>query len=233
MPELFNAPFVDSVLPQRRVLRGDLLDFTADPGFAAACESVGWRWRPDHVLLIEGARIAAVQPASQSLPEGWADVTQEDHRGRLILPGFIDTHVHGPQLDVIASFGAELLGWLNTYTFPAERCYADPQVADEGAERFLKALWAHGTTSAVVFPTVHKVSAHALFERAAAHQMRLITGKVLMNRNAPDGLMDDVDQAERDCIDLIDRWQRVTYLPMYYDNEAINAAAVARLVLEP
>ncbi|RZI84337.1 MAG: guanine deaminase [Rubrivivax sp.] len=190
----------------RRVLRGDLLDFTADPGFTPPNEAPGVRWRPDHLLLIEGERIAAVQPAAAPLPEGWAQVPVQDHRDQLILPGFIDTHVHCPQLDVIASYGAELLDWLNTYTFPAERRYVDPQVAREGAERFLQALWAHGTTSAVVFPTVHKVSAEALFAQASAHRMRLMTGKVLMDRHAPDGLLDDVDQAERDCVDLIDRW---------------------------
>ncbi|MDE2400861.1 MAG: guanine deaminase [Burkholderiales bacterium] len=190
----------------RWVLRGDLLDFTADPGFAPPAESTGLRWRPDHVLLIDGERIAAVQPASDPLPPGWAQATQIDHHGRLILPGFIDTHVHCPQLDVIASFGTELLDWLNTYTFPAELRYADPSVARAGAQRFLKALWSHGTTSAVVFPTVHKISAEALFEAASSHRMRLITGKVLMDRNAPDGLRDDVAQAERDCIELIDRW---------------------------
>ena len=206
MPESSSASPLVLTSNLRRVLRGDLLDFTADPGFAPPGELIGLRWRPDHLLLIAGGRIAAVQPASQSLPPDWVGAIQEDYRGRLILPGFIDTHVHCPQLDVIASYGAELLDWLNTYTFPAERCYADPQVAQAGAERFLQALWAHGTTSAVVFPTVHKVSADALFERAAAHQMRLITGKVLMDRNAPDGLRDDVDQAERDCIELIERW---------------------------
>jgi len=207
MPESRPASSTDAIAtPTRRVLRGDLLDFTADPGFSPPSEAAGVRWRPDHLLLIEGERIAAVQPASQPLPEAWAQASMHDHRGQLILPGFIDTHVHCPQLDVIASYGAELLDWLNTYTFPAERRYVDPFVARQGAERFLDALWAHGTTSAVVFPTVHKVSAEALFERAAAHHMRLVTGKVLMDRHAPEGLLDDVDQAERDCIDLIDRW---------------------------
>ncbi len=190
----------------RRVLRGDLLDFTADPGFHAPDQSPGVRHRPDHLVLVAGERIVAVQPADQALPVDWMDVAVQDQRGRLILPGFIDTHVHCPQLDVIASFGTELLDWLNTYTFPAERRYVDPLVSHQGAERFLHALWAQGTTSAVVFPTVHKVSAEALFEQAAAARMRLITGKVLMNRHAPDGLRDDVDQAERDCLDLIDRW---------------------------
>jgi len=187
-------------------LRGDLLDFTADPGFHAPDQSPGVRHRPDHLVLVAGERIVAVQPADQALPADWMDVAVQDQRGRLILPGFIDTHVHCPQLDVIASFGTELLDWLNTYTFPAERRYVDPLVSHQGAERFLHALWAQGTTSAVVFPTVHKVSAEALFEQAAAARMRLVTGKVLMNRHAPDGLRDDVDQAERDCLDLIDRW---------------------------
>jgi len=190
----------------RLIVRGDLLDFTDDPGFAAPDEAPGVRWREDHRVFVEGGRIVAVLPSDAPLPAGWHGVPEQDHRGRLVLPGFIDTHVHCPQLDVIASYGTELLDWLNTYTFPAERRYADPEVSRVGAERFLHALWAHGTTSAVVFPTVHKVSAEALFERAHAHDMRLITGKVLMNRFAPDGLLDDVEQAEQDCLDLIARW---------------------------
>ena len=213
-------PLSTAPASRRRVLRADLLDFTADPGFLPPAEAPGVRHRPDHRVLIDGDRIVAVRPAAagwQPLPDdpaglpaselaAWAQVPEEDHRGRLLLPGFIDTHVHCPQLDVIASFGTELLDWLNTYTFPAERKYADPAVSQAGAERFLKALWTQGTTSAVVFPTVHKCSAEALFEQAAAVRMRLVTGKVLMNRHAPDGLRDDVEQAERDCVDLIQRW---------------------------
>ncbi|MDE2000602.1 MAG: amidohydrolase family protein, partial [Burkholderiales bacterium] len=190
----------------RHILRGDLLDFTEDPGFLSPQDAPGVRYRPDHLVLISQGRIEAVQPAKQTLPDGWASVPVSDHRGQLILPGFIDTHVHCPQLDVIASFGTELLDWLNTYTFPAERRYVDPVVSYDGARRFLHALWAHGTTSAVVFPTVHKVSAEALFDTASQAQMRLITGKVLMDRHAPDGLRDDVEQAEKECVDLIDRW---------------------------
>jgi guanine deaminase len=185
----------------RFALRGDLLDFTADPGFAAPAGALGVRWRPDHWLLVEGGRVAGVQ--AEEPDAGWSRV---DHRGCLVMPGFVDTHVHSPQLDVIASFGTELLEWLNTYTFPAERRYVDAQVAVAGAERFLDALLAHGTTSAVVFPTVHKVSADALFAGADRRGMRLVAGKVLMDRHAPDGLRDDVQQAERDCLELIQRW---------------------------
>lgn len=196
----------DLPLPERDThpgiaLRGDLLDFVAQPELADVA-SAAVRFRPDHWLLIGmDGRIAGVQ-AEEPGP-GW---TRVDHRGRLILPGFVDSHVHSPQLDVIASYGTELLDWLNTYTFPAERRYADREVARNGAAGFLDALLAHGTTSAVVFPTVHKVSADALFAAAQVRGMRLITGKVLMDRNAPDGLRDDVVQAERDCQDLIARW---------------------------
>ncbi len=194
----------------RLALRGDLLDFTgtphwADPGLH------GVRFRPDHWLLVEGGRIVGAQPGAQPPDASW---DCQDHRGRLVMPGFIDTHVHSPQLDVIASYGAELLDWLHTYTFPAEMRYADPAHAEAGAALFLDALLAHGTTSAVVFPTVHKVSAEALFAAARQRGMRLVAGKVLMDRHAPDGLRDDVEQAERDCTDLIERWhgrERLAY----------------------
>ncbi len=186
-----------------KALRADLLDFNAAPAWGDTALH-GVRWRPDHWLLVgDDGRIVGAQPASQPLQGDWV---LHDHRGRLLMPGFIDTHVHSPQLEVIASYGTELLDWLERFTFPAERAYADPAVAEAGAARFLDALLAHGTTAASVFPTVHKASADALFAAAAQRGMRLIAGKVLMDRHAPDGLRDDVAQAERDCIDLIQRW---------------------------
>ncbi|MCV2352330.1 guanine deaminase [Paucibacter sp. Y2R2-4] len=192
--------------PQKIALRGDLLDFTASPVWGDLEGGGAVRFQPDHWLLIdEQGRIQGTQ--AQEPDQQWNKI---DHQGRLILPGFIDTHVHCPQLDVIASYGAELLDWLNTYTFPAECRYADPAVAQAGAARFLDALLAHGTTAAVVFPTVHKVSVEALFEAAQQRGMRLITGKVLMDRHAPAALLDlSVAQAERDCVDLISRWHGV------------------------
>ena len=107
---------------------------------------------------------------------------------------------------MIASYGTELLDWLDTHTFPAEMRYAQAEVAHAGAARFLDALLAHGTTSAVVFPTVHKISVDTLFEAAAERGMRVIAGKILMDRNAPPALCDDVDAAERECTELIERW---------------------------
>jgi guanine deaminase len=183
-------------------IRGDLLDFSATPTWGSTALD-GVRWRPDHWLLVEQGRIAGALPGHQPPGEDWL---REDQSGRLLLPGFIDTHVHCPQLDVIASYGTGLLDWLDTYTFPAERRFADPDVAAEGSALFLDSLLAHGTTAAVVFPTVHKVSAQALFEAATQRDMRIIAGKVLMDRHAPDGLRDDVPGAEADCEDLIGRW---------------------------
>ncbi|WP_457322426.1 guanine deaminase [Roseateles sp. P5_E11] len=190
--------FVDS--PRRWALRGDLLDFTAAPRWGET-EPPAVRFDRDHWLLIEDGRIVGRQAAEPDA--GWA---RKDHAGKLVLPGFIDTHVHCPQLEVIGSYGTELLDWLKRYTFPSECTFADPARSRAGAEVFLDALLASGTTSAVVFPTVHKVSAEALFDSAAARGMRLITGKVLMDRHAPDGLRDDVVQAEKDCVDLIARF---------------------------
>jgi guanine deaminase len=184
----------------RIAIRGDLLDITADPGFGGVGSSKV-RFDANCWLLVEDGRITGRSAGDPG--GGWQ---RHDHAGRLITPGFIDTHVHSPQLDVIASHGTQLLDWLNTYTFPAERRHADPQVAAVEAARFLDALLAHGTTSAVVFPTVHKASVDALFEAAQRREMRVIAGKVLMDRHAPDGLRDDVAQAERDCVDLISRW---------------------------
>ena len=186
----------------RLAIRADLLDFTADPGWSAPSDtSPGLRWRPDHWLLVDGGRIAGVQ---REAPD--ATWVQRDHRGQLLMPGFIDTHVHMPQLEVIASYGTELLHWLETYTFPAELRYADPAVCAAGSSRFLDALLMHGTTAAVVFPTVHKASVDALFAAAEERGMRLVAGKCLMDRNAPPGLTDTVDSAERDSTALIERW---------------------------
>ena len=192
----------------RLALCGDILEFLHDPGWSEdASDAV--RFEPDGWLLIEQGRVHAVRPADDPPDASWA---RQDWRGHLVLPGFIDPHVHAPQLDVIASFGAALLDWLERYTFPAEARYADAEQSRLGAERFLHALLAHGTTAALVFATVHKASSDALFRAGQRLGMRLITGKVLMDRNCPADLRDDVVQAERDCVELIERWHGVDRL---------------------
>jgi guanine deaminase len=185
---------------ERFALRGDLLDFTAAPRLGEReCPAV--RWRPDQWLLVDGGRIVGAQAVDPD--PSWRRV---DHRGRLVLPGFIDSHVHSAQIDVIGAWGTQLLDWLQTYTFPAEARFADPAHAASQSALFLDSLLAVGTTAAVVFPTVHAGSVDALFTAAQARDMRLITGKVLMDRHVPDAVRDDVDQAEADCTALIERW---------------------------
>jgi guanine deaminase len=171
------------------------------------------RYIPDGVLVVEDGHVAEAGAWSAIGPRlGDTPVTR--HRDALIVPGFVDAHVHYPQLDVIASPAAHLLDWLNTHTFPSEIRFADRAVADEAAAFFLTELLRHGTTTALVYPTVHKGSAEALFAAAQARNMRLATGKVLMDRNAPDGLRDTADEGSSDSAALIAKWHgkgRLTY----------------------
>ncbi|CAZ88444.1 guanine deaminase [Thiomonas arsenitoxydans] len=211
----------------RMALRGDILYFLRDPGWSEDATGAV-RFEPDGWLLIEQGRVHAVRPADEPPDASWA---RQDWRGHLVMPGFIDTHVHAPQLDVIASFGAALLDWLERYTFPAEARYADPELSQLGAERFLQALLAHGTTSALVFATVHKTSSEALFAVGQRLGMRLITGKVLMDSNCPADLRDDVVQAEQDCIDLIERWHGVDRLAYAVTPRFAATSSAAQLTM--
>jgi len=188
---------------QRLALRGDLLDFTGEPSLDAP-GGAHVRYRPDHWLLVEGGRIVGAQ--TQPPGESWEYL---DHSGRLILPGFIDTHVHSAQIDVIGAWGTQLLDWLNTHTFPAEQRMADAAHAAAMSELFIESLLAQGTTAACVFPTVHAVSVDTLFAAAEARGMRLIAGKVLMDRHAPVALCDDPQDlagVERLVAAQIERW---------------------------
>ena len=131
-------------------------------------------------------------------------VTQYDNA--LIMPGFIDTHIHYPQVDVIASYGEQLLDWLNNYTFPTEVNFANTDVANNAAEFFLQELLKNGTTTALVFGTVHKSAVDAFFEISQRLNTRMICGKVMMNRHAPEALCDTVESSVADTQELIDRW---------------------------
>ena len=159
----------------------------------------------DGLLVIEDGRVAALGHARDLLPD-IGDVAVEDHSGRFILPGFIDCHVHYPQLDIVASYGEQLLDWLNHYAYPAESRFADPDYAADVANRFLDAMLANGTTTALVFGTVHAHSADALFEAAAARNLRLVAGKVLMDRNCPAALCESTEAGTLETRHLIEKW---------------------------
>jgi guanine deaminase len=160
----------------------------------------------DGLLLVEKGRVKALGPAQQLLAEIAADIPIKHYPDAIISPGFIDCHIHYPQVDIIASYGKQLMQWLETYTFPAELRYADAEYAKQAAEFFVQQLLMNGTTSALVFSTVHRVSAEALFQAAFAQNMRLITGKVLMDRLAPEGLLDTAEIGYSDSKQLIEAW---------------------------
>ncbi len=191
-------------MPEATYLRGSILHFLADPGEEA---DVGaWQYWDDGALKIVGGKVAALGPADEILAARAPGDNVIDHRGKLILPGFVDTHVHFAQVDVIASYGRQLLDWLNDYTFPAERAFADPAHGRKVADIFLDNLLRHGTTTAAVYPTVHAQSVDAFFAAAEARNLRMICGKILMDLHCPDFLRDDVASAEADSRALIERW---------------------------
>ncbi len=144
--------------------------------------------------------------ANTSEQVGQLVVKVHDYRDKLIMPGFIDTHVHYPQIDMIAAYGEQLLDWLNNYTFVTEANFGDPKVAHDTAQFFLKQLLANGTTSAMVFSTSHLESVNAFFTESHKLNTRMITGNVLMDQNAPDNLCVPAEQGIRDTQNIIDNW---------------------------
>ncbi len=182
--------------------RGSVLTFLDDP----ATSSHPYDYFEDGVLLVGAdGKVKAVGPAATVLANN-QQAYVVDYSGKLIMPGFIDTHIHYPQTEMIGSFGEQLLQWLNTYTFPTEKQFADKAYAKSVAKVFLNELARNGTTTALVFGTVHPQSVDALFEEASTHNMRLIAGKVMMDRNAPDYLLDTPATAYSDSKALIQRW---------------------------
>ncbi|MBH0096521.1 guanine deaminase [Psychrobacter sp. NZS113] len=143
---------------------------------------------------------------NESEHESKAPVQVHNCKHNLIMPGFIDTHVHYPQIDMIAAFGEQLLDWLNNYTFVTEANFGNPKVAHDTARFFLNQLLANGTTSALVFSTSHPQSVEAFFTESIRLNTRMITGNVLMDQNAPENLCVPTEQGIRDTQNIIDKW---------------------------
>ncbi len=187
----------------RQAYRCALLHVLDDP--SRAPDAV--EYHPDGLLVVEDGHVTGLGAFEAGLARLPAGTPITHLPGRLITPGFVDAHIHYPQVDVMAAWGSQLLDWLNTHIFPAEQAFADRAHADEAARFFLDQLLANGTTSALVFGTVHKTSVEALFEAALARDMRLIAGKVLMDRGAPEGLTDTIDTGRADTEALIRTWR--------------------------
>ena len=189
----------------RHAYRAALLHMLADPCQTPAEQA--FAYHEDGLLVIENGLVTDFGAYTDISPTLNSETPVKAFPGKLITPGFVDAHIHYPQIDVVAAWGSQLLDWLNTHTFPAEQAFVDRAHADEAAAFFLEELLRNGTTSALVFGAVHKTSVEALFEAALARNMRLIAGKVLMDRNAPAGLTDTVETGRADTEALIRAWR--------------------------
>jgi guanine deaminase len=165
----------------------------------------------------------------QSLRPQWSDVPVVHFPGRIIAPGFVDMHIHYPQLDVIGSPAEGLLPWLENYTFPQESRFADPAHAAQTATFFIDELLRHGVTTALVFATSHPESVHALLGEAQRRSLRMIAGKVLMDQNAPDGVRDATEQSLIDTEALIQRWHGVDRLGYAITPRFVPSCSAAQL----
>ncbi|WP_377700912.1 guanine deaminase [Pseudoduganella sp. UC29_71] len=185
-----------------KAFRASILHFTGDPAFSDQAHN----WHEDGLLVIADGRVQAAGEYDQlkdTLPEG---TLVRDYRGKIIMPGFIDTHIHYPQTDMIASPAPGLLPWLDTYTFPTERQFKDPVHARGVADFFLDELLRCGTTTAMVYCTVHPESVDAFFGASEQRNLRMAAGKVMMDRNCPDFLQDTAESGARESEELIKRW---------------------------
>jgi guanine deaminase len=182
--------------------RASVLHFTNDP----ALDPQSTAWFEDGLLMISNGKVSAVGDYAQlknTLPE---NTHIHDYRGKLILPGFIDTHLHYPQTDMIASPAEGLLPWLEKYTFPTERQFVDPIHAREVAHFFIDELLRCGTTTAMVYCTVHPESVEAFFAESESRNLRMVAGKTMMDRNCPEFLKDSAESSAIETESIIKKW---------------------------
>jgi guanine deaminase len=188
----------------KKAYRAAIVHSIADPAEVAV--EASYEYFEDGLMVVENGKIIALGNAEDLLGTLADDVEIIRYHDALITAGFIDTHIHLPQTGMIGSYGEQLLDWLNTYVFPCEKQFADPEHSAQVADIFLKELLRNGTTTALVFGSRHKESVEALFSAAEKLNLRLIAGKVMMDRNAPDYLVDTAESSYADSKALIERW---------------------------
>lgn len=186
------------------LLRGRTLSFLRWP--ETVDDHSAWRYEEDGGLLLRDGQIVAAGAYADVEKKADEAAKKIDHRPHLLLPGFIDAHAHFPQMQVIASYGAELLDWLNTYTFPEETKFQNAQHGRRIARLFLDEMVRHGTTTVAAYCSVHRESAEAFFAESHDRNMLNIAGKVMMDRNAPEGVLDTPQSAYDDSKALIAEW---------------------------
>jgi guanine deaminase len=185
------------------LIRGRVLTFVREP--EGIDDTAAYRFYEDGAVLVADGEVAAVGPYGDVAKRG-GNAKVADHRPHLVLPGFIDTHLHFPQTQAIASYGAQLLEWLNTYIFVEEQKFGAPEHAAFIAGRFMDELLSNGTTTAVAYCSVHPESVDAFFTAAEKRNMLMIGGKVMMDRNAPDALRDTPQSGYDETKHLIAKW---------------------------
>ena len=195
-------PTINHAIAHAIAHRGEILHFLDDPAEQGAA---AWQHFANGALIVQQGCVADCGDAADIMPR-WKDAEVVEHPHCLIVPGLIDAHVHYPQCEVIATYGAQLLDWLEQHTFPAESRFGERAHADKIATVFLDELLRNGTTTAMVFGTVHPQSVDSFFTEAAARNLRMICGKVMMDRNAPDELCDTPQSSFDDSQQLIARW---------------------------
>jgi guanine deaminase len=173
------------------ILCADLLDLIDDPSVNGK-DSV--RFEKEGALVIADGKIIDRGNKEDMLARHGDSATVKEYHNKIIVPGFIDTHIHLPQTEMVAAYGEQLLTWLKEYAFPTEMKFADKNHARQVSEVFLSELLRNGTTTALVFGTVHPQSVEAFFEVAQAKGLRMIAGKVMMDRNCPETLQDTAEQ---------------------------------------
>ncbi len=188
--------------PAAQAYRASVLYFTGDPALDAQATC----WHEDGLLVVEQGHVSACGDYARLHRQLPAHAVLHDYRGKLITPGLIDTHVHYPQTDIIASPAQALLPWLESYVFPAERRFENPVHAAEVAGFFIDQLLRCGTTTAMVYGTVHRASVEAFFAASEARNLRMVAGKVMMDRNCPEFLRDTAESGARDSEALIQTW---------------------------
>ena len=177
----------------------------------------------------QGRQVVHAAGNYQQLHADYAGVAVEHFPGRIIAPGFVDMHIHYPQLDVIGSPAEGLLPWLENYTFPHEKRFAAQEYRTEAATFFIAELLRHGVTTALAFATSHPESVDALLGEAQRQQLRMIAGKVLMDQNSPDGVRDETQQSLVDTEALIKRWHGVDRLGYAITPRFVPSCSAAQL----
>jgi guanine deaminase len=198
---------MSTISPQSslKAFRGSFLDFIEDPFYVPETESV--RYLADGLLVIENGKVKELG-TYESLKNKYRELSVTAYPGMLIMPGFIDTHIHFPQTEIIAAYGEQLLEWLDRYVFPTEGKFKNKAYAQKVASIFLDELLKNGTTTALVFAAVYPESVDAFFEEAKRRNLRMIAGKVMMDRNAPDFLTDTAETSYRETKELIQKWHQ-------------------------